>query len=57
MRVKPVSEDAGLFLTKVMAARQIRNFRIDENEVEIVESFSFLGTMVKNDGSLHVRQR
>ena len=54
MKVKEESEKVGLKLniqkTKIMASRPITSWQIDEETVEIVADFIFLGSKITADG-------
>ena len=54
MKVKQESEKAGLELniqkTKIMASGTITSWKIDEETVEIVSDFIFLGSKITTDG-------
>ena len=62
-KVKTESETAGLKLnmkkTFVMTNSEMKEFHIDNEQVEIVEEFIFLGSIVNNDGqcSNEIRRR
>ena len=53
-RVKDESEKAGLYLnikkTKLMTTDNITEFKIDDEYIEIVESFIFLGSQITRNG-------
>ena len=53
-RVKDESEKAGLYLnikkTKLMTTDNIPEFKIDDEYIEIVESFIFLGSQITRNG-------
>lgn len=53
-RVKRRSSEAGLYLnikkTKVLTTGGLLNFTIDGEEIEIVHSFNFLGSLISEDG-------
>ena len=53
-RVKDESEKAGLYLnikkTKLMTTDNITEFKIDDEHIEIVESFIFLGSHITRNG-------
>jgi hypothetical protein len=53
-KVKSASEKAGLFLnvkkTKVMATAQINSFKVDNEDIEVVKSFNFLGSTIEQEG-------
>ena len=54
MKVKEESEKVGLKLniqkTKIMASSPITSFQIDEETMETVTDFSFLGSKITVDG-------
>ena len=54
MKIKEKSEKAGLKLniqkTKVMASSPITSWQIDEETVETVRDFTFLGSKITADG-------
>jgi hypothetical protein len=54
-KVKTASEKAGLFLnvkkTKVMTTAQLDSFKAADETLEVVKSFSFLGSTVTDDGN------
>ena len=54
MKVKEESEKAGLKLniqkTKIMASGAITSWQIDEEKMEIVTDFIFLGSKITADG-------
>ena len=54
MRVKEESEKAGLKLniqkTKIMASGPITSWQVDEEGMEIVKDFIFLGSKITADG-------
>ena len=56
MKVKEESEKAGLKLkipkTKIMASGSIRSWQIDEEKVETVTDFIFLGSKIPSDSDL-----
>ena len=53
-RVKDESEKAGLYLnikkTKLMTTDNITEFKIDDEHIEIVERFIFLGSQITRNG-------
>ena len=53
-RVKDESEKAGLYLnikqTKLMTTDNITEFKIDDEYIEIVENFIFLGSHITRNG-------
>ena len=53
-KVKVKSEEAGLLLnlskTKIMSNSLIREFQLNGEEIEVVESFQFLGVKLSDDG-------
>ena len=53
-KVKRASEEAGLYLnvkkTKVMATCKLDHITVDDNNIEIVDKFIFLGVLITNDG-------
>ena len=62
-KVKRASEEAGLYLnvkkTKVMTTGQLDNIIVDDNNIEIVDRFIFLGVLITNDGvtDMELRRR
>ena len=54
MKVKEESEKAGLKLsiqkTKIMASSPVTSWQIDEETVETVTDFTFLGSKITGDG-------
>ena len=53
-KVKRASEEAGLYLnvkkTKVITAVKLDHILVDDNNIEIVGKFIFLGVLINNDG-------
>ena len=53
-RVKDESETAGLYLsikkTKLMTTDNVTEFKIDDEHIEIMESFIFLGSQITRNG-------
>jgi hypothetical protein len=53
-KVKTSSEEAGLFLnikkTKIMSTTKLQGFKLDNEELEVVSRFPFLGSTIKEDG-------
>ena len=53
-KVKIASQEAGLFLnvkkTKVMTTGKLDHIIVDDNNIEIVDKFIFLGVLITNDG-------
>jgi hypothetical protein len=53
-RVKEAGEKAGLYLnmkkTKVLTTTNIQKFTIQNEEVEVVKSFGFLGSTIEDEG-------
>ena len=53
-KVKITSETAGLYLnvmkTKVMSTGKVYHIIVDDNDIEIVDTFIFLGVLITNDG-------
>ena len=53
-KVKSHSAQAGVYLnikkTKVMTIESINDFKINDEEIEVVQSFNFLGSQISNDG-------
>ena len=53
-KVKRVSEEAGLYLnvkkTKVLTTGKLDRIIVDDNNIEIVDKFIFLGVLITNDG-------
>ena len=53
-KVKRASEEAGLYLnvnkTKVMTTGKVDHIIVDDNNIEIVDRFIFLGVLITNDG-------
>ena len=53
-KVKRASEEAGLYLnvkkTKVMNTCKLDHIIVDDNNIEIVDKFIFLGVLITNDG-------
>ena len=54
IKVKRASEEAGLYLnvkkTKVMTTGKLNHILVDDNNIEIVDGFIFLGVLITNDG-------
>ena len=54
-KVKRASEEAGLYLnikkTKVMTTGKLEHIIVDDNNIEIVDRFIFLGVLITNDGA------
>ena len=63
INVKKTSKDAGLLLnfnrTKVMTTAEINNFEVDEEFIEVVKEFNFLGcTLTRtSDDTKEIRRR
>ena len=63
LRVKEASEKAGLFLnlkkTKVMSTAVLNEFKVNNEPVEVVDAFNFLGAQIstKNSVSQEIRRR
>ena len=53
-KVKRASEEAGLYLNvkkkKVMTTGKLDQIIVDDNNIEIVDKFIFLGVLITNDG-------
>jgi len=53
-KVKSSSEEAGLFLnvkkTKIMSTTNLQRFKLGNEELEVVSSFSFLGSTIQENG-------
>ena len=53
-KVKRASEEAGLYLnvkeTKVKTTSKFEHIIVDDNNIEIVDKFIFLGVIITNDG-------
>ena len=53
-KVKRASEEAGLYLnvkkTKVMTTGKLDHIILDDNNIEIVDKFIFMGDLITNDG-------
>jgi hypothetical protein len=53
-KVKNSSEKAGLFLnlkkTKIMSTTKLQSFKMGNEELEVVSSFTFLGSMIEENG-------
>ena len=53
-KVKRASEEAGLYLnikkTKMMTTGKLEHILVDDNNIEIVDKFIFLGVLITNDG-------
>ena len=53
-KVKRASEEAGLYLNfkkiKMMTTGKLDHIIVDDNNIEIVDKFIFLGVIIKNDG-------
>ena len=62
-KVKAASEKLGLRLnvkkTKVLTSTVMRDFKIDGEDIEVVDGFVFLGSYLRSDGSCdhEIRQR
>jgi len=54
LKVKNSSEEAGLFLnvkkTKIMTTAGLQRFNLGNEELEVVSSFNFLGSIITEDG-------
>ena len=59
--VKRASEEARLYLnvkkTKVMTTCKLDNIIVDDNNIEIIDTFIFLGFLITNDGVIDKEQR
>ena len=55
-KLKVESEKAGMRLnlkkTKIMTTGNLNNFKLDGTEIEIIDSYTFLGTTITRDGSV-----
>jgi hypothetical protein len=55
-KLKVESEKAGMRLnlkkTKIMRTGNLNKFKLDGTEVEIIDSYTFLGTIITRDGSM-----
>ena len=55
-KLKVESEKAGMRLnlkkTKIMTTDNLNNFKLDGMEIEIIDSYTFLGTIITRDGSV-----
>jgi hypothetical protein len=62
-RVRKESEKAGLYFnvkkTKVMTTAKWENFEVDGETIEVVSSFTFLGSMIEKEGrsDMEIRRR
>jgi hypothetical protein len=56
-KIKEESEKAGLMLnikkTKIMTSRTLNKFILNGTEIEIINSYTFLGTIITRDGCDH----
>jgi hypothetical protein len=55
-KLKVESEKAGMRLnlkkTRIMTTGNLNKFKLDEMEIEIIDSYTFLGTIITTDGSM-----
>jgi hypothetical protein len=56
-KLQEESEKAGMRLnlkkTKIMTTGTLNNFILDGTEIEIINCYTFLGTIITSDGNMH----
>jgi hypothetical protein len=54
LKIKEKSEQSGLLLnikkTKIMSTTNLERFTLNDEEIEVVDNFTFLGVMIRKDG-------
>jgi hypothetical protein len=54
LKVKSNKQEAGLFLnlkkTKIMSTTNLQGFKLGDQELEVVSSFTFLGSTIEENG-------